>query len=346
MTLRKEYWKLIKFDMKHVFVVNSHTTFLTSMGVVSHLGLQVEQVVFVYMRNYKNSVAKVPFQTIDATSLVNSCANISSCYAETISRVDGFVEKNIGAKYNLYVPHLWHYFFQLLYTNPLCRRVSYVQEGGAVQTKVFEKDATFVDRIKMFVRLAILHRRTFECKWYLKGIIYKQVGLDSYAINDSYFGCLPSHNHIVEWPNVNLDISLHPNVPFFVFDGYVNNGLVTSSDYMSLCQEIIEKEVKPLNYVKFHPAQSDEERKQILEYFYSLNGKVEVLSDAIPMEYIIAQIETSTFVGFTSSLLYYAHDFGHNVSCYERLLLQKSESFRAYVKSCGFQTFAETYPNL
>lgn len=331
--------------MKHVFVINSHTTFLTSMGVVNYLGLHAAQVIFVYMRNYKNSVAKVPFQTIDATSLVNSCVNISSCYAETISRVDGFVEKNIGSKYHLYVPHLWHYFFQLLYTNPLCRRVSYVQEGGAVQTKVFEQNTSLANRIKMFVRLAILHRRTFECKWYLKGIIYKQAGLDSYAINDSYFGCLPSHNHIVEWPKVKLDISLQPNVPFFVFDGYVNNGLVTSNDYMSLCQEVIVKEAKTLNYVKFHPAQNSGERNQILEYFNSQGCKVEVLSDAIPMEYIIAQIEKSTFVGFTSSLLYYAHDFGHHVSCYERLLLQKSESFRAYVKSCGFQTFAETYAN-
>lgn len=331
--------------MKHVFVINSHTTFLTSMGVVNYLGLHADYVIFVYMRNYKNSVAKVPFQTVDATSLVNSCANISSCYAEAISRVDGFVEKNIGAKYNLYVPHLWHYFFQLLYTNPLCRRVSYVQEGGAVQTKVFEQNTSLVDRMKMFVRLAILRRRTFECKWYLKGIIYKQFGLDSYAINNSYFRCLPSCNHIVEWPKVKLEISLQPNVPFFVFDGYVNNGLVTSNDYVSLCQEVIAKEAKTLNYVKFHPAQSDEERNQILEYFNSQDCKVEVLSDAIPMEYIIAQIGKSTFIGFTSSLLYYAHDFGHNVVCYERLLLQKSDSFRAYVESCGFQTYAETYPN-
>lgn len=332
--------------MKHVFVVNSHTTFLTSMGVVSYLGLQVEQVVFVYMRNYKNSVAKVPFQTIDATSLVNSCANISSCYAETISRVDGFVEKNIGAKYNLYVPHLWHYFFQLLYTNPLCRRVSYVQEGGAVQTKVYDTNVALFEVIKSFVRLAIFRKRTFECKWYRTGIIYKQLTLDSYAVNNVYFHCLPSRNHIVKWPKVQLDLQIKSESPIFIFDGYVKNGLVEPEIYMKLCNELISENSHAHNYVKFHPAQTCDERKAIIGSFKKNHKQVEVMSDDIPMEYIIIQFKNLTFVGFTSSLLYYAHDFGHNVICKEALLLKASNEFRNYLDTCGFQTFAETYSDV
>ena len=95
--------------MKHVFIINSHTTFLTSVGTVEYLKLNDCDVIFVYVRNYKNSVTKISYKVVDATNISNSCRKISTQYKEYIREVDLFVSQNICDKYALYVPHLWHY---------------------------------------------------------------------------------------------------------------------------------------------------------------------------------------------------------------------------------------------
>lgn len=329
--------------MKHVFVINSHTTFLTSMGVVRYLKIEEKDVVFIYMRSYSNAITKVSYKTVDATSLADSYKNITSQYSLIIHKTDLFVSQHICGKYHLYIPHLCHHFFQLLYTNPLCRRIAYIQEGGPAQTKVFDCDVTLFERVRMFVWLAIRRKRTFECKWYRKGIIYKQIGLDSYAINDNYFQCLPSHNHIIRWQVDPVDVPLQKEFPIFIFDGYVSNRLVDYDTYMKLCNKIITEQSKSVNYVKFHPAQTKCERDNIMRLFERCGVIAELMSDDIPMEYIIVQNRNHIFVGFTSSLLYYARDNGHKVISYEKYLLQASDTFRQYVDMFGFQTFDKYY---
>lgn len=329
--------------MKHVFVINSHTTFLTSCGVVEYLGLRGDDVIFIYTRKYKNSIAEIPYKIIDATEICDSCENITENYEQKVSDVDKIIGKYIGGKYYLYVPHLWHWFFQLLYTNKQCRKVSYVQEGGPAQSKVYINDVSYIDRIKSFIRLALLHQRIFESKWYIKGCIYKQLCLDSYAINDAYFHYLPSRNHIVQWPSVKLDLNIDTKAPIFIFDGYVKNGLVEYNIYMDACKKVITQYAGGANYVKFHPAQEQEERNTILSFFVDNGYNVNAMTDAIPTEYVILQFSSLTFIGFTSSLLYYAHDKGHNVICCEDEIINKSSTFRKYIDDCGFVTYKETY---
>lgn len=329
--------------MKHVFVINSHTTFLTALGTVNYLKLKDEDVILIYTRNYANKVTPVPYKIVEGTEIANSCRNIATNYEKVIKDVDEFIDKSICTRYDLYVPHMWHFFFQLLYTNRKCNRVSYIQEGGPVQTKVYENDVPLLERIKTFIRHTVLGRRTFECKWYKKGIIYKQFSLDSYAINHAYFKCLPSKNHIVKWPEQKLDLTIDTHSPIFIFDGHINNGLVEADVYLKVCRDIVSQYGKNKNYVKFHPAESKEERNIIMNYFLENGITAELMSDDIPMEYVIIQFRNLTFVGFTSSLLYYAHDYGHNVICCEKTLTQASDFYREHVKSSGFQTYSETY---
>ena len=331
--------------MKHVFVINSHTTFLTSMGVISYLDLHDDDVIFIYIRNYRNTIAQIPYKTIDATKLVLSYIEITSNYDTIIRTTDSFINQHLGTRYNLYVPHFWHYFFQVLYTHPFCKRVYFVQEGGPAYTNLYETQVSMLERLKMFVWLAVRRKRTFECKWYKRGIIYKQRKLDSFAINNTYFKHLPSENHIVKWPSQKVDITIESNHPIFIFDGYVTNGLVEKDVYLSLCYEIVLEQASSHNYVKFHPAQTDEERETILRNFAEKGCVAEIMSDDIPMEYIIIQFRKLKFIGFTSSLLYYAHDYGHEVVSYETRLLSTSKAFSEYVRISGFQTYSDVCTN-
>ena len=331
--------------MKHVFVINSHTTFLTSMGVVDYLRIYSDDVIFIYVRNYKNSVSRIDYACYDCTNLSDSCANIADGYSGKIANVDTFVSQNIRERYCLYVPHLWHWFHQILYTNKLCCRVSYVQEGGPAQTKVYITDVSLIECIKSYIRLAILKHRIFETKWYIKGCIYKQLRLDSYAINDVYFDNLPSVNHIVKWPRADIKLHINSKLPIFIFDGHIANGTVEPDIYIQACERIIKQYACVENYVKFHPAQRSEEREKILDLFIENGYRTDVMTDDIPTEYIILQFSKLTFVGFTSSLLYYAQDNHHNVICCEDELILNSMKYRKHINECGFMTFRQTYKN-
>lgn len=329
--------------MKHVFVINSHTTFLTSMGAVEYLDLKAEDVVFLYVRNYRNAITAVPFTVYEVTELANSCDKITRNYMQKVSNIDTFVNEHISGSYHLYVPHMWHWFHKILYTNSKCKRVAYVQEGGPAQTKVCEYDVPLLERIKAFIRHAILRKRIFECKWYKRGTLYKQRHVDAFAINDVYFHEMYPRTHIVKWPTTNLNMQLDTTAPIFIFDGHVTNGLVEPEVYMQLCKQMISEQAHSMNYVKFHPAQRSEEREDIINFFSHKGLKVEVMRDDIPTEYVIIQFRGLTFVGFTSSLLYYAKDNGHHVVCYEKQLTDNSKRYAEHVKANGFQTFRETY---
>lgn len=329
--------------MKHIFVINSHTTFLTAMGTIEYLNLMDEDVILIYTRNYRNEVIHVPFKIVEATEIANTCTNIGTDYEGNIRKVDVFIEQNIDGKYNLYVPHLWHYFFQLLYTHKNCKRVSYVQEGGPAQTKVFEYDVPFVERAKSLIRHTLLGRRTFECKWYKRGTLYKQRHVDAFALNENYFRPMHPRTHIVKWPPVKLDLVIDAKAPIFIFDGHISNGHVEPNVYLKCCEQMIIENAKTNNYIKFHPAQKKDERDAILSYFKKINCDVVIMRDDIPTEYVIIQFKDLTFIGFTSSLLYYAHDNGHTVKCYEKQLTEASKTYRAHVQICGFQTYSDTY---
>jgi len=329
--------------MKHVFIINSHTTFLTALGTVKYLKLKNEDVILVYTRNYRNEVTLVPFKTVEGTEITDACKTIGEDYEGYIRKVDDFIDQNIEGKYDLYVPHFQHYCFQIFYTHKRCRRASYIQEGGPAVNKMFENDVPLIERIKSFIRHAILGRRTFECLWYKRGTLYKQRFINSYAINNVYFHCLPSRNHIVQWPKQKLDIKLNAGYPIFIFDGHVSNGFVEPNIYMKLCKEIISLYAAGKNYVKFHPAQSQKERESITELFSEKGCSTEIMSDDIPVEYIIIQFKNLTFVGFTSSLLYYAHDFGHKVFCCEKLLIESSGAYRKRIEESGIQLYTDMY---
>lgn len=333
--------------MKHVFIINSHTTFLTSMGTVEYLHLKTEDVIFLYIRNYKNAVASVPFSIFDISSLFDKIQHEwNDSYnnqKHLINEIDSSIIQQISNKYHLYVPHLWAIPFQLFYTHSLCKKVSYIQEGAICQKKVFWVKRPLFEKIRLFIKLRFCKARFFYGCWFISGCIYKQFHLDSYATNSHYFEYLPSRNHIVKWPLTKINKNFENASNFFIFDGFVGNHLAEFDVYMSNCDKIIDKYVTSNNYIKFHPEQSFQERNQILKFFEKKNVKFQILDDDIPMEYIIPSIPKTTFIGFGSSLLHYAKDCGHNVICHDDWMMKTSHLFQEHQHDYGLALFQEVY---
>lgn len=330
--------------MKYVFVINSHTTFLTSLGVVKYLKLPANSITLLYVRNYQNTIINVPYLTENISSLYDSCKYLFKngiIRNKIINNIDRTIENVINDDYELFVPHLGNGLFQILYTHPCCKKVSYIQEGGIPFKTAYKTRLSLVEKTTYWL-YNTLYLRTDRIwkpfRWYVQGNIKVSEKLNSYAISNTFFKYLPSHNHIIMWPEIPISITIEPRSTIFIFDGFVHHGFVERDLYIELSHKLIEEYHNTKNYIRFHPAQDDKERMSILSFFYKMKLSFEIMNEDIPFELIISSVKDLCIVGFGSSLLYFAKDYGHTVICRDRWL-HVSELYNKYKNKYGFEYF-------
>ena len=334
--------------MKHVFFINSHTTFLTAMGVVEYQKLKKEEILLVLVRNYRNEMIK-KYHFVDWSDLnLFSETIFANKYSVSIVRriikdVDAKINSIFGNCYHLYAPHLAHPLWQIAYTSLFCKRFSYIQEGMIPFTTAFVTSPKPFGMIKnWYMKIISLNRVWIYRPWFLKTEIRDFSKVDAYAINNKFFKHLPLPVHIVNWPEPNIKVKsvFEKEHTIFVFDAYVKNGVMKSDDYLCMCKKMIDLNSSLYNYLKFHPGQSANEIKAIIDYFNVNKLRYEILDNNVPLEYIITKNKGLHLAGYGSSLLFLAYDYGHNVTCHDEELIQ-FPLYRKYRKNCGFMSFAE-----
>jgi len=331
--------------MKNVFIINSHTTFLSAIGTINYLKLPLESVLMLYMRNYSNSIVSHGYEILEVSDFMNSFDTLFSSVSEQkkcIKRIDDFVEHNIKGSYKLFCPHLANGVWQAIYTNSRCVEMSYIQEGGIPFTTAYLTHMSLKKCLYLFfVNKIYFHtNRVWRGGWYTRGTMIKQKELHSYAINTLFFKNLPSVNHIIKWPMANVGIKIDSNSTIFIFDGFVQNHLIERMLYMEKCRDLVFQYADCYNYIKFHPAQTQEDIDMIVSYFQERKYKYELLPNHIPFEMILSSNKNLKIVGFGSSLLYFAYDLGNKVICQEKWL-SSSPLYRKYRENCGLIDFDE-----
>lgn len=313
--------------MKHLFIIHSHTTFLTALGTIHYLNVSEKDCIMLFSRNYTNDVVKHNCNVIDFNAITNFCkTNMFKTHKMrtiALKLIDDFVNDNICDKYILYAPHFSLCTAQALYTNVNCIKGSYIQEGGIPYKTAYKTNNTWRENIYYF----LLNRCYYRTKrvwrpsyWYLEGTLNKQFTIDSFSISDTFFKYLPSINHIIKWPSIDLGLNINTKANFFIFDGFVKNGMCEKKLYFNCCARIIQDCAYDFNYIKFHPNQDVEERNFIISVFEKERYKYEILNDTIPFELILSSYSNLTVTGFGSSILYFARDKGHKVLCREKWL--------------------------
>jgi len=335
--------------MKHVFIAHSHTLLLTSIGVVRYLELDEHDVLFICTRHFHAGYFPAGCTTVRADEEYDRWnvvieSGVRGDIRKTIKEVDEHISKWIGERYQLYVPHLANPVFLLLYHHPDCTRVSYVQEGA------FTVKGMFVNRLSAIYKLRrrfALFRHKGSLRfygiglWYCDGVLDRQKRVDAYAIYRQFFQYLPCDLHLVDWPDINVDNMLGIDGPVFVFDGYVKNHMAAEDYYLSRCDMMAERFHGEKNYLKFHPAQSEDERTRICRMFESRALDYTVMDDLIPFELYIIKNSHMTVVGMSSSLLYYAQQRGHTVVCCDTWMLG-DPSYRKF-RDAGAPLFHEYF---
>lgn len=326
--------------MKHVFVVHSHTVFLTALGTINLLNISSDNIIFIYARNYKNSVVDIPYRIVNMTNENRKGAYMSVLhifsYKKLINEVDQKIRRLINDEYVLYAPHAGSHFFQILLTNPMCVQFNFIQEGALafdelLSNKISVKSVGYAI-LNSVLYLFYKNRVWANFRWILKESILKKYASQSFAISPDIFEILPYTKKNVKWPSIQPPMDINPNYPCFVFEASVEMNVIERSVYFDCIKELLEIMSEAHNYAKFHPGQSVENKNAIKKLFINAGKSIEILPDDIPFELYLSSYSHLKVYGFYSSLLIYAKQLGHTTFSLENRLKQKSSRYVAWRK--------------
>lgn len=319
--------------MKHIFLINSHTQFLTSLGTISLKKLSNRDVIVIYSRNYRNNLAALDVQTIDLTSLHHSCMNIISNLKRLkviVEEIDKVIENQLnGMPFTIYIPHLSYPFYQIFATHKFCQEIGLIQEAAVNYESRYKKGLKeYLYDIYNFFFLN--HRRVWKTfTWRIPSfLLCERKKIIGYEISD-FFTLLPIERHKVEWPSLKTDYSIDVFSPIFIFESLVEQNLIEREMYLTCIDEMVGENLSSRMYLKFHPSQNEQSRDNIRNIIRAKCGDSQIvdLPDDIPFETFLLQYSHLKICGFASSLVDFSKILGHDVRDYRELLL-KSKLYR------------------
>ncbi len=326
--------------MKHLFFINSHTTYLTALGAISKMDLAPENICMIYVRNYKNSFIKNQYKILDLHwAYYLSFKSYLLPPFVLINRIDRLVEDLVeGNPYFFYAPNPGGLrLLQVLSTHPLCKKINYVQEGALVFDQLLiEKPLPIKYKIWDFVLSIFFKHRIWAShySWRMPSFLMNRMPTpECFSISEDIFNKLGYPIHLVEWPKLEVDntkFRINPNYPCFILESSVEMGVVEKEVYFNGIRKLIKEKAEGHNYVKFHPNQSPDNIKEILELFNDNNCEVERLHDDFPFELYLSSYKHLKVYGFNSSLLVFARQIGDTTYSLENYLLENSVRYRQW----------------
>ena len=224
--------------MKYIFIIHSHTLFLSSLGVINKLGIDKKDVIFLFHRHYK-TIIPFDYKWIDISEEFERTYYILFSWSrkhffynkktrnEVVGFFDKLIEDNAPNGYNLYSSHLQAFGYQILATNGRCKECFFVQEGGRIMTSVLTDRISFV--WKLYNKLVLRNEnRLWKCtNWYPSKDTPYNRRVTVYAFDGDYFGYVyPKDNIHIDWPKIDIDVNIDPSCPMFLLDvnGLISNG--------------------------------------------------------------------------------------------------------------------------
>ena len=329
--------------MKHIFIIHSHTLFLSSLGVINKLKLSKKDVIFLFHRHYK-TVIPFDYKWIDISEEFEKTYYILFSWSRKHFRLDRkqrqasldffdrLVDENVSDGFYLYIPHLQAFAYQILATNSKCQEVFFVQEGGRNMLSCLTDKVSLVWR--MYNRFIMRNdNRLWKCtNWFPNDKTPYNKKVTVYSFDTSYYGTvMPKENIHIDWPSIDVDVDINTEYPMFLLDGGVELGQVELHVYNKALKKTINECAEEDNYIKFHPMQSDERKMEIKAMFTSIGKKVVELPVDIPFELIVVKYKNLKLFGFGTSLMFYGKANGHQVVSYEKELME-SRRYRMFSK--------------
>jgi len=320
--------------MKHIFVIHSNLAFLASISIVNQLKLPVADILLFCFRKYKPLLGETPYITYDVDDLFaygHSFLLSSKIRDKYVKSIDTFIDKLIEDEYVAYLPQLLTYGHQVLVSNQKCTEVHLFQESAKPFFKRHKSYKHYIRYLLLSLNDRVWAQEDFNIPSYMNKRLRQ---ITAWSFDNNYFAKMKYvQKKPLKMPNIELPFEYNSSFPFFVFEAAIEGGHIEKDVYMDVCDLLVQKYGETCNYLKFHPGQTKENREEILMKFSKCGKKYIIIPDGIPFELIILKYENLKVVGFTSSLIYFAQNEGHNVISKADYLKKRSKKFRRFINS-------------
>lgn len=316
--------------MKHVFVVGSHSPYLTSLGVIKQKKLKYSDVVFLFARHYHCCFHDTKYKTVDVSDvyLIYFRGSTRKELVNKVKIIDRLIEEEIGDNFVLYQAAVDFPFSQILATHQYCAEVKLIQEGIIdFCSKIKIIDALYCWLVNEFVLRSDRYWKSY--KWNSNKRLKNKGITETFAISEKLYKNIEVKHTIVQWPSFPITRKFEEDSAFFLFESAVEMKLVEKELYLDATNRMINKYSKSKNYVKFHPFQSKENVCKIKSIFEDQGLIYEELEDDIPMELLLSSCQGLNIYGFSTSLIFFSMQLGHNAISFVPALLA-SKKFQKY----------------
>lgn len=325
--------------MKHVFYVHSGITFVVSLATIEHLKLKPDQVLIILCRDIR--IGK-DYPVLKLTPEEEQIQLIPSYGSKEVLRKIGILwklDQKISRFVNhtgftLYLPSEKNYLMQFLQTHSLCKKRNFIEEGILTYQLEFKKVTAlrngFKDNLRHILRFPF---HLFRSSVGQASLPIALKDFNVYVATRKARELLKSFH--AEQVDVNRILKTQtdesPRVSnLYIFDAVVEMGLSDHIPFMESLETFISTQVPRKNlHVKFHPFQKDNAVYQALFDKYEIEYTI-LGSEVIP-EMIIAQSSSMVVYGLASSVLFYAHEIGHQVFSFSPILAEADPKYKTYL---------------
>ncbi|PHN07564.1 hypothetical protein [Flavilitoribacter nigricans] len=328
---------------KNLFIVHSSITLRMARAVVQYEQLAMEDCIFLLDRGYR--IDQSAARTYDISDLSLSVFRWQGreklwqtfqTNRRHHAELRRLLEQEVGASYQLYLPHSWSYTYLALILHPLCKRYFFIEEG----TLTYNPDLSIYDHHPALLRHAALKALLTACLGPQFPVFPQPLQFDHpkydgcYGISEQSFPTLPAAGkHVLPPP-----FEHHPayeDIQHILIPGpWIELNYCTVEQYRTLktalFQYFVDQGIRTL-HVKFHPLQYH--RQESMPVFYEIAGQfadrielVELPADTSPEE--IAFSSSADFYLAYSSVTIYASQFGCRVLSYARPMYAHWPAFR------------------
>lgn len=342
--------------MKYIFIINNHLLYYNYLNIIEINNLDINNCIFISVKNYKNYFFNKNIKHIDMTYLSKELNNHSLSFFDTkklftnIGRVQDFINESINENFEIYTHMIDNFvytftfhekfqsvhfvedglmayhknksYYYLRYNNILLNRLYYLYYLNIRQLNFFNFFENF------FIQLISIFSNKYKQLNKLKmpipcisNLYHKNCESSKYySIYEDGFPFIDVKKKIIigniyKDPNFNQSLDLS-NCSILLFDANIceQRKLISESDFVTIVKNSLDNiNKKNKIFYKFHPAQSDFIKTE-LKKFIEDNFLSEELNRDYPIEQIIVNFKNIHFIGFLSSLLFYAYREGHRVT--------------------------------
>lgn len=309
--------------MQNIFLINSYLTYLVARLAIDKEGYPADQNVFVFMRGVK------PLSTERYTAYDLKCRivenqmpkfpNYRKFYKGRRLKADLFDQirsLTTGDEFRLHVFQTNARVVQLIRSMPECAETHILEEGSCVYHYSHDELTT------LYVFPTKTEERVLNYLNYgnsIKNPGFSERDLHCYCLFEEAFRGAPRKTPVFDLEKTleifRPDIGIESDSVIFVHTWFDEERPVAElmKVYAALVWQIAKQYGDRPFYHRFHPAQTERHRNIVREKLEKNGLKVRELPSSEPIENYVFSHHPFTFVGWDSSVLYYAKRMGKEV---------------------------------